>query len=364
MRPERGSTLDRPTFDDRPAFQMRLVTVAIVAAMSTSGCFNSSSPPQFYTEMPFVDLGVLDPGKHSFAIEIANHGGGRLCIEKVISSCSCTIANPPIDLTPGGRGQIRGTVSVGAGPGSARLFIAGNDQVQEHVVHLTWFGKSTPKILPPLLHISKRSDETAVRDIEISYPGGASGGHLTLLGAHDLPEGVSLEEVSDDPFAIRAIPGFGAAPNEAPWLIVGKALLKLKCSGSVRGSITRACTVNVEQRGVKHQLPLTIIVDCDEGLRAKPQRLLFSANSIDELKRLQRKTTVSSDTDGDAQLEIVEKPPYLDVHLTKRTDSPRETTLAARVLSPPPTGQQKAEVVVRNSGGAQIKIPIYIAYEP
>ncbi len=186
---------------------------------------------------------------------------------------------------------------------------------------------------------------------------------MTFLGASDLPDGLTLELVSEEPNAIRAIPGLGVSPKEAPYLVVGKAILRLK-SVSPKESPATTCTVNVRQRGVDYRLPLTIAVDVQQGLRAKPDRLLFSASRLDGLKRIKRKTIIYSDTKDGGRLEVLRRPLYLDINLARAQSPTLETTMTARVLSSPPTGSREDEIVLRNSRGTEITIPVYISYDP
>ncbi|MHB1557828.1 MAG: hypothetical protein ACYC61_10130 [Isosphaeraceae bacterium] len=340
------------------------LSFVIASVLGIGGCTHRGGPPQFHLVKAWNDLGVLDPGKHELSIDVENRGGSPLHFKKISSSCSCTVAKVPADLPPGGRGSVRVMVTVGPGSGSAQLFIVTDDPDSEHVVHLSWFGKSTPRLIPWSVEISQRASGVAVQEIEISYSGGESGGGMTFLGASGLPDGVTVEQVSDDPYAIRAIPGLGVSPNEALSLVVGKSMLRLKSIATRNPAPTATCTISVRHRGVEYKLPLTIAVVSHVGLRAKPRSLLFAASSLDRLTRLERISIISADSKDDGRLEVVRKPAFLDVKLEKANGSDLQTRLLASFSAPPPPGLKEAEILLRNASGTEVRVPVYLGYDP
>jgi hypothetical protein len=144
--------------------------VGTVAACSLllAGCGGAPSAPALRLEMPVIDLGVLDPGTREVSIPIANVGGSPLKIAEVTSSCSCTVAEGPCELPAGGRGSVQATVKVSPGPGSARLAVACDQAEKTQVVHLTWFGKSPPQLVPSTLQLVRRRGEEARGKVEVS----------------------------------------------------------------------------------------------------------------------------------------------------------------------------------------------------
>ena len=336
--------------------------LTITANLLFAGCARTPTPSILYLESPTLDLGVLDPGEHPFSIAIENRGGSGLAIERISSSCSCTVAKSPPMVLPGAKAAIQGTVKVSPGPGAARLSIADNDPGKERLVQLSWFGRSPPRLLPPSLEISQRLGETATREFEISYAGGDSSTALKFLGGFKLPKGMSIEIMSDDPYAIRAIPGLGVG-NNAPAPVVGKAVFRLSSSVAQEQSLFATCIVKVSHRGVEYQLPLSITLSTHGALQAKPEQLLFTANSLDRLKRIERKATIRSDTAIGCRLEVVRKPPFVEVSLAP-AGSDSQAALTVRVIAAPPAGVKQDEIVLTSAAGAELVIPVFIDYDP
>lgn len=245
------------------------------------------------------------------------------------------------------------------GPGTAQLFISSNDSQRKHVFQIAWFGKATPRLVPSSVELSPRVGETAARDVEISYPGGESAGHLTFVGASALPDGVTVELESEDPCALRAIPGMGASPRQAPSLVVGKAVLRVNGLALRKSPTTATSNIVVRQRGVTYNLPFTITVKPHQGLHARPRGLLFTASSPDRLQRLKRQCIVSSDSARPGRLEVVRKPSFLSVDLEPSVDSDRQTVLTASVTEAPPPGLKESEVLLRNADGDEVAIQVH-----
>ena len=336
-----------------------VLAIAIVAVLGMGGCSRPNGPPELFLESSAIELGVLDPGKHALSIAVENRGGTPLDFEKITTSCSCTVMDSPSNLSPGMKGLVQGTVSIIPGPGSAQVFIESNDPQKKHVIRLGWFGKSTPRLVPSSLEISQRIGETIIRDLEIAYPGGGPEEHLTFLGASDLPAEMTLQLVSDDPHAIRAIPGLGVSPNEAPSLIVGKTVLRLSCVATRTTAPATTCIVNVRHRNFDYKLPLTIAVRTHQGLIARPRALLFTSSRLDKLKEQKRSSIVRSDSKEGRRLEVVRKPFFLDVKLDS-TQGSSLATLTARLSASPPTGLRDSDILLKSANGDEVVIPVYI----
>ncbi len=352
----RSSTTLRPP-------RVGLLLFSIVGIVCGSGCGSRAAAPELHIESLAIDLGILEPGTHEFSVPIENRGGAPLTIRSVDSSCSCTVARAPVTLAGGAADQIQGSVHVGAGPGSARLQIGHNAPTREHVIQLTWFGKTAPRLVTSSVEISQRIGQSAIRELEISYPGGDQGSSLEYLGASGLPEGATLEITAQDPAALRTIPGLGTTPYEAPSLVVGRAVLRFTSAASRKTPIRTTCTIKVRQHDSVYELPLAIAIATHQGLRASPERLLFTATSFDRLRRIERKILVEAEGADIVDLSVARKPDFIKAGLAPAgSDSKRSLTV--RVTERPPTDTKPCEIVLKNKSGSSLTIPVLISYDP
>ena len=200
--------------------------------------------------------------------------------------------------------------------------------------------------MPSTLPIAIGVGEAVDRDVEITYPGDGEGSHLTLVSVSPLPEGVSIRLVSDDPDAIQADRALSPIP------VAGRAVLRLHMvAGALPRETEVSCSVTVEHRGVRYPLPLTIQLKTRMDLEAHPERLLFSASGTENLKKIERVTTLKS-TRG-TKFQVVEKPDYLFVALN-------DAILKVRVAIPPPPGLTRGELVVKDERGNRVAIPVIV----
>lgn len=353
--------------DARPALAapVRPALVFVGLALSVAGgCTKRNTPPRLFVEAATIDLGVVDPGIRDFSFNVENRGGSALKVEKIHSSCTCTVAERPKSLRPGEAALVRGVVRVSAGPGSTNLSIFSNDPDGDRAIHLEWFGTCLPTLVPSSITISEPSTGVAVHELEITYPGGEPRQSLSFLGAANLPDGVRLEVVSENPSAIRAIPGLGVSPRQAPYATVGRTLLKLTASAQLNAPASAECLVRVIHRGVTHNLPLAITIRPHRGLSATPDRLLFSATDFSTLMRIRRRTRVHLGASAGRRIEVVQKPDFLAVELETQGSAPLDVALTVSVKSAPPIGSSTERIVLKSAGGPGLVLPVLVSYAP
>jgi len=335
--------------------------LGIAGICGAIGCAETVRPAQIEFASDVVDLGVFDPGESDFDIPFRNSGAAPLRVGKVGSTCSCTSAEATPEVGPAGSGALRGKVKVQSGPGGADLTVATDSPGEPKKLRLRWFGKSNPTLLPDALAIRVKAGDAASCRVEASYAAGDPPIPLEFVGVMGLPDGSRAEIVENNPAAIRAIPGVSASPNSSPSPFVGKAKLRFDLPPtSTPGSSTYACTVKFRQRGKAIDLPFKMYVKVDEGLRAAPESLLFSAGDFEALKQVRRKVVLTSDAPGD-RFEVVEKPAYLNVELApKDVGSATRAILTASITAPPPSGEADGRLILQDSSGRRITVALYL----
>ena len=324
------------------------------------GCSRAELPARIEFQSETVDLGVLDPGESPFTIRFENGGGKPLHVSKVSSTCACTQAEATEKVPSGGKGWLAGKIKVQGGPGGAVLTLETNAPGNSKLIHLRWFGKSSPTIQPNALEVRLKVHDTASRRIEVSYPAGDPPIPMKFLGASGLPAGASLVLESDDPRAIVATPGLNASPTAAASPYVGRSILRLNLPpADSPGTISSNCLVHVELVGKSFELPLDLLVKVDEGIRAKPAFLMFSGDDFESLKKITRKVMISSEADLNG-IAIVEKPDFLHATLSTSGGASPTMVLTARVASPPPSDQGDRRIVLQDSSGKQVSVAVLI----
>ncbi len=337
----------------------RALALASAGVAYAAGC-TETTPAELYIESPVINLGVIDPGVHDFAVAVENRGGRALAIGNIASSCTCMSVQAPPLLSPGSKSDIQVKVKVSPGVGSASLSITLSG-AETRIVHLEWQGKSPPRLVSPEIEIAQRTGEGASQEVEVSYAGG-DGSDLRFLGALGLPDDVTVELVADDPFAIRPTPGLGVGKNPPP-PVVGKAVLRLKSSATRAHVSSTTCTLKVRLRGVEYELPLLVGVKVHDGIQARPEKLFFSGRGWDRLKNVDRRAIVSTSGVRIDQLGVSRKPSFLEVSLAS-VGSPPVATLTARVTAAPPTGLSQDAIILKDRRGAELLIPVLVSYEP
>ncbi len=336
----------------------------LIALACLHGCGEGERPARVVFVADVVDLGVLDPGEVDFTVPFRNDGSVPLRVGQVSSTCSCTNAEATPEVGPAGSGTVRGKVKVQSGPGAAELTVATEGTGEPRKLRLKWFGKSTPTLVPAALDVRMRAGVAQSRQVEISYPAGDPPIPLRFVGVSGLPEGARVELIENNPAAIKGLPGVSTSVHAAPSPFIGKAKLRIDLPASpTPGSIAFECVVKFTQQSKTIELPFTVRVRSDEGLRCHPEVLLFSASDFGALKQIRRKAILTSDLSDD-RFEVVEKPSYLDVQVTRDSvGQSSNATLTAGVVEPPPPGETGRQLVIENSAGRRIAITLFIGLD-
>ncbi len=119
------------------------------------------------------DCGILPLGRQQIKIPIQNAGHKTALITKIQSSCGCAIASAPEEIQPQSTSYIDVEISAAEGSGSASVMVQSDDG-QTLVSHLSWFGRSRVRAMPPrVFHMATSEEQTFSREIRLHFHSGA-----------------------------------------------------------------------------------------------------------------------------------------------------------------------------------------------
>jgi hypothetical protein len=345
-------------FSPRPAAPASgLILVSFCALV---GCARESGQPRLYCSAKAIDLGVLDPSRENpFSIQLENRGSAPLLIAKASASCGCAIIEPPGTIGPGRHGLLRGQIHVRPGSGWSEIRIASNDPEGNHTLRLRWSGRGVPTLIPSSVRLSARLGQRIQTGLEISYPSGVP---FEFLGASELPKGWSITLVDNKAHALQADPYLSSTSA------VGKASLRLDAIAPASlEKLDALGLIAVRYGSERHELKLAISIEGHDGLRAVPDRLLFSSDSLAGLLSLERFVRLEPVAPDD-HLEVVRKPGYLSVTVERGPQTGvrgkrHSVVVKAKVTAPPPDRFGKAKVELRDRAGRRVLIPILLSYD-
>ena len=82
------------------------------------------------------------------------------------------------------------------------------------------------------------------------------------------------------------------------------------------------------------------------------------------MARLRRRATVTADSSESGQLDLVRKPSFLDVRLERLGSSDLQTVVTVHPCDSIPAGLRETEIVLKDTKGALVRLPVYRACDP
>lgn len=295
--------------------------------------------PKLVLESDEIDLGASGLGTRAFQLKVLNVGRGVLKIEKVKSSCGCTIV-AACDAIPGGStGILRGQVAVQPGIGSSKLLLLSNDPDRVHAVNLNWFGKGPPSLVPSEMSVCLRPNERCVRQIRLIH---SAQDEVVCQGVSDTELNLDCTIVSNQQARERSKVRIEDAETRT-------ATLSLRFSAPEQpGSYSVKPVLHFSAAQVTSDVSLSLNIEVVGRIHTIPREIFFGAADPDSL--VNRRVHLQVVSEGDASdISVISKPEFLECRLVKTEG--RLGNLQVTVTSAPPADARDFVISLGDSSG-------------
>lgn len=296
------------------------------------------------TEADQIDLGTLDPGTSEFELKVLNAGRGVLQIDKVKSSCGCTIVRECGAILAGTTGVVRGTIGVESGLGSAKLLLLSNDPDRIHVVYLRWFGKGPPVVTPSKMSLCLAPMERCERQIRIVYP---AGHELVCRGVSN-----TTMDLQGDVVRVGDVQGLDETPIKDAHTRTAALSLRLSAPEKA-GKYFIKSVLHFSQDQSTYEIPLCLEIEVVGKLRTIPRQIFFGGAAPDcLLNRCMHLHVVCGGKASD--ISVLSKPDFLECRFRELDD--RSGDLEVRVVSKPPSDARHFSISLGDQTGESATI--------
>lgn len=308
---------------------MKLIAAAVIIAAAVVATYRAAGVyrrPVLVFSSDRIDLGVRTQGTHSVTITLQNQGRSDLRIDKVVSTCGCTVVGR-CDTVPAGESRtLPCDLGIGGGAGSAQLAIFSNAVNRVATVRINWYGEATPVLVPSRITARLARGGTIRRRVSVV---GAAGADISFSGARSTCEGI----------VCKAAPVFGSASRLArvvPGAPAHTESAEFDLDINVRdgiGNVRGAALVTCESKGRKYSLPLTLSIDLDRPVALRPASLFLTSSGDQPLKG-KTLTTRAVVAEASSDIQVKSAPEFLSCTVTDQGAGVHDVEMA--IISEPP----------------------------
>lgn len=294
-----------------------------------------------------IDLGEMSPGRNVSAIPVRNSGNSSLIIRNVRSSCACTVVEYPKRIEASETATLKLSLNVTEGPREAQLEIDSNDPAGTRMVYLRWLGSARPCLVPRrLVGQDVPMGSVYQRVVRLVYPGGRS-----ATSPH-------VEEIKSNTSSVHiTVDARGPQPFEQARPPVSELELHVDIeSPSTPRAVEAQATLVVKYGERKYELLLPIHVDFAASVTPSPNRIVFAARKITELRGQRRLVTLSAADPH--KVSVIQCPSWLKCTLLERTPTTANLEIKVAEIPSASAGGEAILLTTSPSGRSAVTIPV------